>query len=266
MKGCESVSEGALMKRCPIIIRIDGKTFHTFTKNFKKPFDEILVKSMEETTKYLCENIQGCVLGYTQSDEISLLLVDYEKFKTSAWFDYDTQKVCSISASMATIAFNKFFEINVEKIQQDFATEYETTGNCGKDTPEYILCEAYLNAVKVGATFDSRVFNLSKEEVINYFYQRQLDASHNGIQRVGQANFFIKELTCKSCSEIQDLLMTQKNINWDSFPIYQKRGTCVVKNKSDEIKENQDNNSNWIIDREIPIFKGDGIAYIETLI
>lgn len=99
----ESRSKTRLTRRMPVIIRLDGKAFHTFTKGFKKPFDMIMVKAMQETMKYLCENIQGCVLGYTQSDEITLVLVDYNKLDTGAWFDYDVQKLCSVSASMATL-------------------------------------------------------------------------------------------------------------------------------------------------------------------
>lgn len=118
----ETVSKTKLTRRTPVIIRIDGKAFHTFTKDFARPFDEVLIKTMQETTKYLCENIQGCVLGYTQSDEISLVLVDYKNVDTSAWFDYEVQKMCSIAASMATMAFNKFFEKNVETFTQDCAT------------------------------------------------------------------------------------------------------------------------------------------------
>ena len=99
MKKYEYVTRTHLINRCPAIIRIDGKAFHTFTRGFKKPFDEILIKSMQETMKYLCENIQGCVLGYTQSDEITLVLVDYKKLDSCAWFDYNIQKMCSISSS-----------------------------------------------------------------------------------------------------------------------------------------------------------------------
>ena len=80
----EQIPKIKLMRRCPVAIRIDGKAFHTFTRGFQKPFDEVLIKSMQETMKYLCENIQGCVLGYTQSDEITLILVDYKKLTSSA--------------------------------------------------------------------------------------------------------------------------------------------------------------------------------------
>lgn len=96
MKKYESVSKTVLMRRTPVIIRIDGKAFHTFTRGFEKPFDKVLIKTMQETTKYLCENIQGCVFGYTQSDEISLVLIDYQTLTTDAWFDYEVQKLRSL--------------------------------------------------------------------------------------------------------------------------------------------------------------------------
>ena len=271
----EGIPKTKLMRRTPVIIRIDGKAFHTFTRGFKRPFDEILIKTMQETTKYLCENIQGCVLGYTQSDEISLVLVDYQRFETSAWFDYEVQKMCSIAASMATMVFNKYFTKNVENFVQDCATDYETQGLCGEGTVECELCKTYQKALDKGAMFDARVFNIPKEEVINCVYWRQLDASRNSIQMVGQANFSHKELQNKSCNDIQDMLMTQKNINWNDFPTYQKRGTCVIKEEyyPEPVKgyENCEVNAldvrtRWVIDKDIPIFKGEGRNYIEKLV
>ena len=275
----EQIPKTKLMRRCPVIIRIDGRAFHTWTRGFQRPFDEVLIKTMQETTKYLCENIQGCVLGYTQSDEITLVLIDYQRFETSAWFDYEIQKICSIAASMATMAFNKYFTKNVENFVQDCATDYETQGLCGEGTVEYELCKTYQKALDKGAMFDARVFNIPKEEVTNCVYWRQLDASRNSIQMVGQANFSHKELQNKSCNDIQDMLMTQKGINWNDLPIYQKRGTCVVKSYEKEtimedaigtdgsvIGTNMIIRSKWIIDKEIPIFKGEGRDYIEKLI
>lgn len=275
----EQIPKTKLMRRTPVIIRIDGKAFHTFTRGFQKPFDEVLIKTMQETTKYLCENIQGCVLGYTQSDEITLVLIDYQRFETSAWFDYEVQKMCSIAASMATMAFNKYFYENVENFVQDCATDYEIQGLCGEGTVECELCKTYQKALDKGAMFDARVFNIPKEEVANCVYWRQLDASRNSIQMVGQANFSHKELQNKSCNDIQDMLMTQKGINWNDFPTYQKRGTCVIKSDKEEIIT-EDNigtdgsvigtvktvRSKWFIDKDIPIFKGDGRHYIEKLV
>lgn len=112
----EQIPKIKLMRRCPVLIRIDGKAFHTFTRGFERPFDEILIKTMQETTKYLCENIQGCVFGYTQSDEITLVLVDYKKLTSSAWFDYEVQKMCSMAASKATMAFNKFLLVTLKSL------------------------------------------------------------------------------------------------------------------------------------------------------
>ena len=106
----EQVPKTRLVRRMPVAIRIDGKAFHSFTKGFKRPFDELLIDCMQQTMKYLCENIQGCVLGYHQSDEITLILVDYKNLNSGAFFDYEVQKVCSISASMATMYFNNIFK------------------------------------------------------------------------------------------------------------------------------------------------------------
>ena len=272
----EQIPKTKLMRRCPVVLRIDGKAFHTFTKGFQKPFDEILIKSMQETMKYLCENIQGCVLGYTQSDEITLILVDYKKLTSSAWFDYEVQKMCSIAASMATMAFNKAFRENVD----EYETSKKALGYINQPFAEYAeACKhlyTYKEALKKGAMFDARCFNIPKEEVTNLVYWRQLDASRNSIQMVGQANFSHKELQNKSCNDIQDMLMTQKGINWNDLPTYQKRGSCCVKNKivieSDDViataqlRDTSKSENEWIIDTDIPIFKGEGREYIDNLI
>lgn len=258
----EQIPKIKLMRRCPVMIRIDGRSFHTFTRGFKRPFDEILIRTMQETTKYICENIQGCVLGYTQSDEITLVLIDYKKLTSSAWYDYEVQKICSVAASMATMAFNQIFQseysrtymsLNTEKEKEDLYNRYGK--KCFK------------------AMFDARCFNIPKEEVTNCIYWRQLDASRNSIQMVGQANFSHKELQNKSCNEIQDMLITQKGINWNDLPTYQKRGSCIIKEKYFDscVNEVADAYLNpwkirWIIDENIPIFKGECREYIDKLI
>lgn len=268
----EQIPKTKLMRRCPVAIRIDGKAFHTFTRGFQKPFDEVLIKSMQETMKYLCENIQGCVLGYTQSDEITLILVDYKKLTSSAWFDYEVQKICSIAASMATMAFNKFFADNVEK---EILSNSDKEGNVVDDNLEIIHIN-HVHSMRKGAMFDARCFNIPKEEVTNLVYWRQLDASRNSIQMVGQANFSHKELQNKSCNDIQDMLMAQKSINWNNLPTYQKRGSCCVRNKivieSDgvmataQLRDTSKSENEWIIDTDIPIFKGEGREYINRLV
>ena len=264
----EQIPKTKLMRRTPVAIRIDGKAFHTFTRGFKKPFDMILIKSMQETTKYLCENIQGCVFGFTQSDEITLILVDYKKLTSSAWFDYEVQKMCSIAASMATMAFNKYFTKNVEDFIQDCATDYETQGLCGEDTVECELCKTYQKAIEKGAMFDARCFNIPKEEVTNLIYWRQLDATRNSIQMVGQAYFSHKELQGKMCNMIQDMLHEQKGINWNDYPTVCKRGTAIIYDnyQNPQSLTNGDIIKGWRIDTEMPILKGKDRKYIDDLI
>ena len=259
----EQIPKTKLMRRTPVAIRIDGKAFHTFTRGFRKPFDHILIKTMQETTKYLCENIQGCVLGYTQSDEITLILVDYQKLTSSAWFDYEVQKLCSISASMATMAFNKFFENNVDDYRfrkWDGVSKYE------EGTEEYI--KTLLKAVEKSAMFDARCFNIPKEEVTNLIYWRQLDATRNSIQMVGQANFSHKELQNKTCNMIQDMLHEQKGINWNDYPTVCKRGTSVIYTnyQNPQSLTDEDIIKGWKIDTEMPILKGEDRAYVDDLV
>ena len=276
MKEYEKRNQYYLQKRIPVAIRVDGRSFHTFTKGFKRPFDDILMKSMQETAKYMCENMGNAKFAYIQSDEITIILVDYDTLETDCWFNYRTDKLCSIAASMATMAFNKYFTKNVEDFIQDCATDYETQGLCGEGTVEFELCKTYQKAVNKGAMFDARCFNIPKEEVTNLVYWRQLDASRNSIQMVGQANFSHKELQHKICNNIQDMLMIQKGINWHDLPTYQKRGSCCVRNKiiikSDDVmqtaqlRDTSKSENEWIIDTEIPIFKGEGREYIDRLV
>ena len=271
----EQIPKTKLMRRTPVAIRIDGKAFHTFTKGFKKPFDEVLIKSMQETMKYLCEHIQGCVLGYHQSDEITLILVDYKNLNSDAWFDYEVQKMCSIAASMATMVFNREFEKRVDNFELDHLIELGGYIEYDCDDNKK-LAETYFNAIEKGAMFDARVFNIPKEEVTNLIYWRQLDATRNSIQMVGQANFSHKELHGKSCNMIQDMLLTEKDINWNDFPTYQKRGSCCVKSnttitgavvfENGEVETNSIERPHWYIDNEIPIFKGEDRQYIDKLI
>ena len=259
----EQVPKTRLMRRTPVALRIDGKAFHTFTRGFQKPFDAVLMTTMQNTMKYLCENIQGCVFGYAQSDEITLILIDYQKFTSSAWFDYEIQKMCSISASMATMAFNKFFAENVK----------HWASISGREMFEALTLEqriAYENtlnkAVENGAMFDARCFNIPKEEVANLIYLRQLDATRNSIQMVGQANFSHSELQGKSCNMIQDMLLTQRGINWNDFSIVCKRGTaCRRVAREVNIAGTMDTISTWELDFDMPILKDDW-DYVNDLI
>jgi tRNA(His) guanylyltransferase len=236
MKGYENAGKSYLTKRTPVIIRIDGKAFHTYTRGFNKPFDKILNNAMQETMKYLCENIQNCKMGYTQSDEISLLLIDYNKLNTTAWFDNNVQKMVSIAASMATMKFNELMKDYTDK----------------------------------KAMFDARVFTMPREEVNNYFLWRQNDASRNSVSMFAQSQFSHKSLFRLSTKDLMDKLFVEKGINWNDQCTYEKRGSCAIKKTIMLFTTECDNldsflRNKWIIDDDIPIFSKDK-EYIEKYV
>ena len=251
----------------PVAIRIDGKAFHTFTKGFKKPFDRVLMTSMQKTMQYLCQNIQGCVFGYTQSDEITLILIDYQTIDTDCWFGYQVQKVCSIAASMATMAFNRFFANEVANEIMEWRCGF-TPQSCEIQEKEKMYQERLKSAINKGAMFDARCFNSPTEEVANLIYWRQLDATRNSIQMVAQANFSHKELQGQTCNMLQDKLFLEKGINWNNYPADCKRGAACIK----EIVEVPCDNdgialrSRWLIDDNMPIIKGEGRNYVNSRI
>lgn len=252
----EQIPKTKLMRRTPVAIRLDGKAFHSFTRGFQKPFDHVLISAMQRTMKALCENIQGCVFGYTQSDEITLILTDYKKLNSSAWFDYEVQKMCSVAASMATMYFNKFFTEEAYKVRPDDRRL--------PDAEEGEYKAILYRAAEKGAMFDARCFNIPKEEVANLLYWRQLDATRNSIQMVGQKYFTHKELQGVSCNQIQNKLLTEKDVNWNDFKPHLKRGTCCYKQLTFVVDEREPFEkqvpklrSYWYVDIEPPIFKED---------
>ena len=263
----EQIPKTKLMRRTPAAIRIDGKAFHTFTRGFEKPFDDVLVKSMQETMKYLCENIQGCVIGYTQSDEITLLLVDYKELNSQAWFDYEVQKMCSVAASMATMKFNQVFaELSAKESEN---LEVRASENPSFENRDFLtrISIAHCDSASKGAMFDARCFNIPKEEACNLIYWRQLDATRNSIQMLGQAYFSHKELHGKSCNDIQDMLVAQKGVNWNYLPTVLKRGSSCIKTCHFTYEDKKmERRPEWVIDKSMPILKGESRKYIDKLI
>lgn len=244
-----------LTRRMPVIIRVDGNAFHTFTRGLNRPFDADFIRIMQETCKCLCADIQGCVGGYVQSDEISLLLIDYQNIDSDAWFDYNLQKITTLAAAKATVIFNSLIP-EIAKAYHSF-----------KNDNEYYLDKYNLwHSKQFKATFDARAFNIPKEEVCNYFIWRQKDATRNSIQSAGQAQFSHKELNGKSQSDIQEMLF-QKGINWNDYSIPEKRGSFV--RRFTETTTTEDGmeiiRHPWYIDDEMPILTEDR-AYIEELI
>lgn len=229
MKGYESTSKSKLLRRTPVIIRLDGKAFHTWTRQLGavdesldfEPYGNVMHVLMRNATQYLMDNIQNAVLAYSQSDEISILLNDWKKLNTDQWFAGAVQKITSVSASMATAAFN--------------------------DSVRENNLRTYLPL----ALFDARVFNVPKEEVVNYFVWRQQDASRNSIQMLGQFYFSHKQMHGKNISQVQDMLMEEHSQNWNDIDTRKKRGFCV--------------HGDGHYDKEIPIFTQDR-NYIERFL
>tara|TARA_Y100000034_G_C6910429_1_gene424497 strand:+ start:12427 stop:13296 length:870 start_codon:yes stop_codon:yes gene_type:complete len=202
MKLYEKSLDLSLMPLSPVLARLDGKAFHTFTKGLDRPFCREFHDLMVETAKYLIDKTNA-QCAYTQSDEITLTW--YSSLSQSlVFFGGRVAKMTSVLASMATGFFN-------QKMPQ-FLPE--------KRNADYI------------ALFDARVWNVpNREEGTNCFVWREQDATRNGIQMAGQAYFSHAQLQNKSCDEIQDMLWQEHNINWNDYPTCQKRGTYVQKRR-----------------------------------
>lgn len=181
-----------LPRRMPIIIRLDGKAFHTYTRGMNKPFDDDFIQCMMQTSLYLCRNIATCQIGYSQSDEISLLLHPYKHLDTQAWLGGRIQKMASISASMASCKMSSLYP------NKEFGI------------------------------FDARVFVLPESEVCNYFIWRQQDAERNSLNLLAQSHYSHKQLLGKKSADLHEMLY-QKGDNWSKLETHKKRGFCVVK-------------------------------------
>lgn len=230
MKQYESAGETRLPGRMPVIVRIDGCHFHTYTAGMKRPYDEDMMAAMAATTAYLCANIMGARLGYIQSDEISLLLINYERLESQSWFDNRRDKMVSVAAAMTTAAFGEH-------------------------------ARSYLHAGRGLPYFDARAFVLPESEVANYFVWRQKDATRNSIAGYAQSMFSHKQLHGKDADTMQEM-MWQKGFNWNEAPVSTKRGFCVVKEPYDHEGTTR---TRWVPDWEIPVFTQDR-AYVERFL
>ena len=238
MKTYESVYKQRLVPKMPIVLRIDGKAFHTFTRGMKKPFDDLLIDTMQKTMVRLCEDLQGAKFGYTQSDEITLISTLDDMVKSQAPYDGSVQKLLSIYASKATKYFNMEFYENVYKLQHD--------ENAFK---EVVDVDVYIKKL-FDAEFDCRVMNIPEHDLINNLIWRQQDATRNSISSLAQANFSHNALQSKSSSDMMDMLMLEKNINWNDLETRKKRGSCCYKIEAM-------GRHVWKIDNEMPIITTD---------
>jgi len=233
MKNYENVFNNKLPCRVPIVIRVDGKTFHTLTKKWKldPAFDTDFKNIMSYTATQLCKVIDGAKIAYIYSDEISIIARNDMTANTSPWFDNKIEKICSVTASVATAAFNSYRP----------AKEYSNS--------------VKLNVLENPAIFDSRVFILPEYEINNYLIWRQQDASRNSVNSLTRTLYSHKECEFKNTSDMQEMCF-QKGINWNNIDTWKKRGWCIVKkqvgvlnNKNQIIMRDK-----WTTDDEIPIF------------
>lgn len=260
MKEYEMVNKSYLMRRNPIIIRLDGRAFHTFTSWLDKPFDINFVNIMQKTMLALCEEIQGCVLGYTQSDEITLVLVDYQNKNTCAWFDNQVQKIVSISSSLATLYFNKYLSEMLRELEEEIrllenSTRLETDIRFANKYRDRVKLHDIWENKEYKAIFDSRVFSIPQHEVINNLIWRQQDATRNSINALAQSLYSHKHLNGINSKELQNKMLVEKDVNWNNLEVRLKRGSCAIK----------DEKGKWFIDNNIPIFTDDR-NYIDKLV
>jgi tRNA(His) guanylyltransferase len=228
MKGYERAARSALTRRLPVIVRVDGKAFHTWTRGCARPFDDGLIAAMNAAACRLCEEMQGAALAFVQSDEISVLLHNYRRLASAAWFDNEVQKMVSVSASIAAAVLT----------------------SCSR---------AMFAEGERLAFFDARVFVLPESEVCNYFIWRQQDAARNSVQMMAQAIFSQRELHGCDTRELQEMIYQKTGQNWNDLPAHQKRGRCVVRETTGEGGAMR---STWGIDTYTPFFTTER-AYIE---
>ena len=192
MKMYENLNKKYLMPNQYVLMRLDGRSFSNFTKKyFKKPFDVNFTSMMFDTMNYLVDNISGCICGYTQSDEITLLLTDKQTKNQEGWFNYRLDKMCSIAASMATAYFNMLFR-----------TYWDNT-YCDDKYP-YPL-------------FDCRVWQVpNKEEVKNAFLWRQRDCIRNSILQYAYSFFSHNQMMYKNTDELKKMIK-DAGYDWDNL-------------------------------------------------
>jgi tRNA(His) guanylyltransferase len=236
MKQYEDTFRFSLPFRMPIIVRVDGRAFHSYTRNCKKPFDDELMDVMNQTAIALVKEITGSVLAYVQSDEISVLVKYYNKIDSQPYFGNNLQKIVSIASGIASTTFT-------------------------------ILSPIIFNEVRP-AVFDARAFVLPESEVCNYLLWRQRDTERNSIMMLARSLYSQKQLDSKNGEQLQEMIF-QKGDNWDKLPSDKKRGRCVVKVKAQvplvkdgKATDEMVTRNIWGVDRNIPIFSKDR-KYIE---
>ncbi len=257
MKEYELPYKYKLTPRSYVIIRIDGKNFSKYTAKLDKPFDVSLSDAMNHTAMALCEEF-NCKFAYTQSDEISLLITDIGNLEAEMIHGGSIQKLCSLTASVATAKFNEVR--NIQKIKSKFE-------DYGKISPHELCinCLSFPNQ----AYFDARVFIVPNQiEVVNYMIFRQQDGTRNSVSMAAHALLGHKATMNKSGAEKQEMMFQEKGVNWNDYPTKFKRGVVIKKEYYEKDVPNSHSGitastcetvtrTRWSIDTETPIFTQD---------
>ena len=248
MKAYEAVEEHLLTEHMPVIVRLDGRAFHTFTKGLRKPFDEMFNDAMVYTMKSLCENITNCIFGYTQSDEITLIVYNHNE-EAQPWFNNRLQKIVSVVSSMATNFFNKCI---VNTLYHNLVEKKQTLSD-----EDYDDLRKWENK-PFTATFDARAFNIPVDDVINNIIWRQRDAIRNSINALAQSQFSHKELVGKNITEMKTMLLEQKGIDWYNLPNRFALGvSCYLDTVEVETAHGKVNRQKWAVDYVMPLLDCD---------
>lgn len=226
-----------LMPKLPVIIMLDGRAFSKFCKRFEKPYDDIFISMMNETAKYLCENIEGCKFAYTQSDEISLYLSDADNENSESWFGYRIIKMCSIAASLATAKFNQLLLMNAIK------GDIKCPMRLGMSTD---YCDIILKEKLV--EFDCKVWNVpSLNDVFAWFLFRQIDCARNSKQMAAQSYFSHSDLEGLNTDKQIEELKKHFNIDWHQYSDDKKFGRFIYKEEVEIPYEIPDKFKNGVI-------------------
>jgi len=221
MKLYEAAYSTTLPPKSPIIVRCDGRAFHTYTRRANKPWDDEVQNAMQCALFTLCRDVSGARFGYQQSDEITLILCDWADFNSEHYFGGKTQKLTSVISSQVTNAFNKSINPDIWGF----------------------------------AEFDCRVFSVPHHEIKNVFIWRQQDATRNSVQCLGQKYFSHHELHQKSIKQIKLMLSECHDIVWDQCPTKFKHGISCYKPRELAVPESRGTSgSPWLLDVETPIF------------
>lgn len=194
MKRYEAASHPQLLPRTPLFIRVDGRAFHTYTRHMQRPFDPHFMDAMVHATQMASADMQGFKLAYTQSDEATFMLTDYDTLTSAGWFDYDLSKIVSITAALFTAHFNDAMRGRTAEL----------------------------------GVFDARAFSVPRSDAPNVFVWRQQDWERNSLSMLARAHFSHRECLNRNRAELHEMLHG-KGVNWATdLTAREKNGTFVT--------------------------------------